>query len=675
MTAAAPSEARGSFTYQPALDGLRGMAVLAVVVYHHDAAAFSGGFLGVDVFFVLSGFLITTILLSRVHQGRSLGGFWSARLRRLLPPMLLALALVAAWAAWLAPPEALDRVRGDALASLGWVGNWRYVIEDRSYFAELVPSPLRHLWSLGVEMQWYIVWPVVVAVVTRLARQRAAVTVLAIAALLAVLSAAAMTWLYDTGSDPSRLYYGTDTHAAPLLVGAALAALLVTGGMPRGPVARTVVATAGLAGGATLALAMLRSHGTSPWLYEGGFLVVGLLTAAIVLAAVQPGPGGWRNPLRTALGFAPLRWLGLISYGVYLFHWPVYFIVTPDRVGADGWALLAVRLLVTLAVAMASYLLVELPIRRHQFLRPSRRVVAALAAMALVAAAVVAATDQPGDSWAARQDLAAADRPAPTHLPADPGDERRARVLLLGDSAAFTLGIGFENGVDERADLLVWNQGVLFCELLRYPRRHPSGEILDSTEPCADWPRLWDDLIEQFEPDVVALSVGPWEVFDRQVDGTWQPFGDQEMDSLLLDALDEAVEVLSSRGATVALLTAPPQHRGSELPGAVWTEAQRWRTEHLNALLAEVADRHPERAELVDLAGFVCPQGSCPSTLDGIELRSDGVHYTAEGAALVAEWLGPQLRPLAGRTGGVELDEAPVAAGHGAGAAARSAGS
>ena len=222
----APAEA-GSFRYRPGLDGLRALAVAAVILYHGQVSWAKGGFLGVDVFFVLSGFLITSLLLTEHEKTGRIGltAFWSRRARRLLPALFLVLAAVALYAVVWAQPSELGTIRGDGLASLLYVSNWKFIYTGASYFqAFQSPSPLTHTWSLAIEEQWYLLWPLAVILMMRVFRGNRKTMTAAIVG-LALASATLMAVLFHPGSDPSRVYYGTDTRSQALLVGAALAAL------------------------------------------------------------------------------------------------------------------------------------------------------------------------------------------------------------------------------------------------------------------------------------------------------------------------------------------------------------------------------------------------------------------------------------------------------------------
>ena len=648
--------------YHPALDGLRAVAVLAVLAYHQNPARLPGGFLGVDVFFVLSGYLITSLLLAEHERegGIALRSFWVRRLRRLLPALLLCLLLVSAYALWLAPPDTLAQLRGDGLASLAYVLNWRFVLEGRSYFFEFFPSPLRHLWSLSVEEQWYLIWPFVVAVTLRgpgARGRRGAQRVLLVSMAAAAASAVWMSWLFDGAQDPSRAYYGTDAHASPLLLGAALAALAAQHRVRPG---RTTpawpVGLGGLVGAGVLAWAMRSMTGSSAWLYQGGFAVVAVATAAIIAAVVHESGPWWQDPLRPLLALAPLRWLGRISYGVYLYHWPLYFVLTPERTGLTGPALFAVRVGATIAVATLSWWAIEQPIRRGALARLRVSTLLLPGAVLIVVVALLATTAGATAPWLTRDDLEVSDRPAPSVPPTSPGAPASAsptRVLFVGDSVAYTLAIGFEGAVDEEAELLTWNQAVLYCELLPLPRREggEGGEVKAPSDRCADWQGLWGAAVTEYDPDVAVALVGAWEVFDRREGDAWVPFGSERHDELLRRQLRELVDTLGAAGATVVLVTVPPNERTDGVSTVEWTAAERWRTEHINELLGEVADEATADGAdvvLLDLGGEVCPTPAtgCPLEIDGVRVRGDGIHYTEEGARLVARWLAPRLREL-----------------------------
>ena len=343
------------------LDGLRALAVIAVLLYHAQASWLPGGFLGVDVFFVISGYLITSLLLVEWRQrgGIDLPSFWLRRARRLLPALFLLIGVTLAFAVVFLPGEVAG-LRSYAAAALGYVTNWYLVFHQSSYFETLGrPSLFQHLWSLAVEEQFYILWPLLFAAMMRFWRPRYVVLVVLAGA---AASALAMALQYRSDIDPSRVYYGTDTRAVGLLVGAVLAFLWGSGQL-EGRVGRANGLLLDIVGFGALAVLFcfcLRLDGFQPFLYRGGFALVALTAAVVIAVAVHP-----RAHLMSALlGRQPLRWIGLRSYGIYLWHWPIFMVTRPRiDVPLDGLPLLALRLAATLLIAELSYRFVETPIR------------------------------------------------------------------------------------------------------------------------------------------------------------------------------------------------------------------------------------------------------------------------------------------------------------------------
>jgi peptidoglycan/LPS O-acetylase OafA/YrhL len=365
---ATPHRNRPAAARVPGLDGVRALAVLAVLGFHEQFSAFPGGFLGVDVFFVLSGYLITDLLVAQWNRrGRlDLKSFWTRRARRLLPALAVMLVTVTAAVAVIEPGQ-LGALRPALIAAVTYSSNWWQAAQHQSYFAGFgPPPPLQHLWSLAIEEQFYLVWPLVLVAVllaTKSRRLRAGVAWLG-----ATASAVAMTVIYVPGADPSRVYYGTDTHASALLIGSALALtwpLQRLRSASRENVVRADVA--GLAGIAVLAWAMGHFSGSDPALYPAGLILAALAAGGLVLAAGAPGS------VSAMLGWKPLRWVGIRSYGIYLWHWPVIALAAavagPGSTGVGIW-LAETAAAVTLAAA--SWRWIEEPIIRNGFRRTVR---------------------------------------------------------------------------------------------------------------------------------------------------------------------------------------------------------------------------------------------------------------------------------------------------------------
>ena len=350
-------------TYIPALDGLRALSVAAVVAFH--LGLLPGGFIGVDVFFVISGFLITRLLLiERERRGSiDMGGFWSRRFKRLLPALLVMITAVTVAARWWMPSWRWAGLRTDALATLAYVANWRFVFSGQSYFSEgIVPSPLRHAWSLAIEEQFYVLWPLVVLLVLRRMNARYRLTLAVVSGVGALLSALWMTIAAGTDMDLSRLYYGTDTRAFALLAGAWLACWWdpVVADAPR-PVAtldtpRPLSRAGGMALVPLAVLAVVAAEDTS-WFYRVGFQMVAVLSTAAV-AGLATGEGR----VSEVLGHPWLCWVGRRSYGIYLWSWPVQ-IYASSHFGLTGLGLVVVVVAISTGLAVASYRFVEEPIR------------------------------------------------------------------------------------------------------------------------------------------------------------------------------------------------------------------------------------------------------------------------------------------------------------------------
>jgi peptidoglycan/LPS O-acetylase OafA/YrhL len=347
--------------YMPGLDGLRAIAVLAVIAYHLQLGWAPGGLLGVGVFFTLSGYLITDLLLGqRDAVGHlRLGDFWLRRARRLLPALFLMLAVVVAWVT-LFDPAQLPTLRGYVAAAALYVSNWWNIIIHASYFSRFgPPPPLDHLWSLAVEEQFYLIWPFLLWLGLRYTRGRYRLAGLTLAA--AALSAIAMALLYQPGIDPTRVYEGTDTRASGLLFGAALAMVWPSRRL-RADLAlrrRLLLDAAGVAGLLVIALLIWRTDQYSPSLYRGGIVLLSVGTVLVVAALAHPA--SWLGP---ALGWAPLRWLGVRSYGIYLWHFPIIVLTTPTVQRSVNLPLQILQVVATIAVAALSWRFVEEPIRR-----------------------------------------------------------------------------------------------------------------------------------------------------------------------------------------------------------------------------------------------------------------------------------------------------------------------
>jgi peptidoglycan/LPS O-acetylase OafA/YrhL len=639
-------------TYWPSLDGVRALAVAAVVLFHGGVAVLPGGFLGVDAFFVLSGFLITSLLLGE-HDGSGrirLAAFWGRRARRLLPALLVVLATTTIIGRYLLPPVEDRLLRWDALAALGYLANWRMIYRGADYFAQTAaPSPLQHTWSLGIEEQFYLLWPLIVVVALAVRRGRR--VLLAVSLLGAAGSAVAQALLYRPG-DVNRDYFGTDTRAQALLIGCALGIWLASR-QPR-PGRHPVLGTGAVLG--VLGTAWLWTHasGTDAWLYRGGLTAAAVAVAAVLDHAVS-SPA---SPTARLLALPPLVWLGRISYGVYLWHWPLFAYLTADRTRLTGPALLGVRCGLTLALATVSYLAIERPIRRHALPRRVSLGAALLAAGATAVVVVLATAPAPLPPVrpvvalpvpSASPSPARSEPPARNEPMTRPGRRPGAepRVDIFGDSVAWTIG----TYLPPHPGIVVTTRAIEGCGITLLP------DILEMGTPhtlypyCPGWPGRWANGVTADDPDVSVLLLNRWELMDANLDGSYQHVGQPAFDAYLTGQLDRAVGIAGGRGARVVLLTAAYTRRAERPDGGLYPEDQQARVDAWNALLRQETARHPGTVSVLDLNRLVCPGGTFTWDVDGIQVRSDGLHFTPAGVQqVIAPWLLPRLAQLIGAT-------------------------
>jgi len=635
-----------TLAYIPALDGVRAVAVLLVIAYHFDFPGFGGGFLGVDLFFVLSGFLITTLLLAeRTETGRvDMPHFWLRRARRLLPALFVLLAVVAVAARSM---PALERgpLRGDMLSSIFYSANWRFVLSGQSYFAEFVaPSPLRHLWSLAIEEQFYLLWPLLFAVGFALYSRRgvrravaAGAMALGIAASIAVCAA-----LFDV-FDPSRAYYGTDARAHELLIGAGVAMLLFPRQLRGDAEGRSlrigrIAAVAGI--GVVLAMALtLQDDGA--FYYHGGSVLFSLGAVSLV-AGVLFGSG----IVARALSVRPVVWIGKVSYGMYLWHWPAAVWLTPARTGLSGASLALTRLGATTVVTALSFYLIERPIRRGQVARvrlTPRVVFPVAAALALLlSGAAVAGTS---GSVAPPNYLAGKNKPT-----ADVSPGARATVALVGDSVAVSLYPGF---AAEAAAHALGSAGATFsgCAVGLEIRADASGKPFANSRDCVRLTRVaYTDLIRRYDPTIVVWYSGR-ERYDIWSEGRIIKAGSAEWKRRVFADWERTRARLTAGGARVVLV--PPLPAAGRTVSTCADPAALRRTQCtqpylqdgiLRSLYVEWATGHAD-VRLLDLATVVCPAPAapCPRTIDGLEVREDGIHFSPAGARWFARRLFDQL--------------------------------
>jgi peptidoglycan/LPS O-acetylase OafA/YrhL len=662
---------------------MRALAVAAVVAYHFgggDTSWLPGGFLGVDVFFVLSGYLITSLLLAEYNRrGRiDLPGFWARRVRRLVPALVAMLLAVCAWIWWATPLESYPARRSDLMWTVGYLANWHYIEKADDYFAAYtVASPLRHTWSLAVEEQFYLVWPLLLALVLwaghRLSRRFGRSTwsgssrlglVGLVAGLGVGLSAWAMAADYDPVS-PSTAYYSTQGRVQELFVGVLLAALITWWRSAaesdsqfaaalrllirrRGPVLSRYSGWLAALGVAGLVMAFLWMSDVTAFYYQGGALAVSLAVAAVI-GVLDLRPQG--APAR-AFSWAPAVALGRISYGVYLWHWPIVLMIPVLATQPTDTQIRhqVERIALTLLLSILSYRFLEQPIQRdRRWLTSKRRVfVAVLASSALVVGVAFPATALPGTL--AKQLSITSDRSclgervdllisctAPEKADADrnPPD-----LALLGDSTARALGPGLDDWARSNGKTWVeaaWKRCTA-TGLMVVPSNLTEPDLPATT--CSDQaPGLIKTMLSTYRPKTVLVAEFWSSGQPLLVNGVRIEPGTAAHDQALRTAYQALVDEIAQYGGRTVFVELPPPGASIGHQYAAWRPAAGARpavsggghyVDGYNKVLEEVAASRPGQAGTVSITDLLCAGGKCPAVKDGTLLRTDGLHYSMQ---------------------------------------------
>ena len=647
-----PGHRRSAHQHLPGLTGLRGIAVGSVVAYH--LGYLHGGFIGVDLFFVLSGFLITTLLLDKPPAtARGMFAWWGRRIRRLTPAVAVVVAAV------LIAFVTRSGIALDGFATLTWWQNWHLIAEGTPYWAAS-PSPLRHAWSLSIEEQFYLLWPPILLGLAALARRLGRSSRLVAAA---ALSGATASFLWAahlaTAAEPnlSRIYFGTESRAGALLLGAAAAAWVRTRPpASEGRLTNRLWVPAAL----TLVALSVTMAPDERWTYTGGLLAAASCSLILVVACTRAGR------LSSALSWTPLQWLGDRSYAIYLWSWPIQVFLQDRFPGVPLWGVAAITIAAALPLASISRRLVEEPLRRQSSwaLRPvPRRAAWSAGAVVLVALMVIAANsteltvqeqvatefEQLPDPTVAPGVSDGSDAPTTTcvppttttSLPAFSGDTSQydpgtvtegadptfdacgdtTRVLVVGDST----GRGAANGLKRAAipGLEIWDRTKLGC-----------GMVEDSTE-CGDWRVRWKDAVAMIDPDVVLVYLG---ASDDLAPGDDPAFLSDEASRQRRATMTDAVDTLRADGAQVLWnLPAVPLESGVFYCGGRTEDTpcdRDWVT-RWNEDLLTVAGRTGIR--VLDVGGWVAARGTDP------EDRPDGLHLSGPALDDQARWIAGQL--------------------------------
>jgi len=627
--------------HNPALDGLRAVAVLAVIGFHANFGFLAGGYLGVDIFFVLSGFLITRLLITqRERNGAlSLQQFWSARARRLFPALAVVLVAVATVGSGAAALEQ-HTIFNQGLATLTYSNNWLEMATAGGYFEQFQhPSPLMHTWSLGVEEQWYVIFPFIVIAIAAAKRTNPRSMMWWFAG-LAVTSALWSSYLCATGASMNRLFFGTDVRAQELLIGATVACLSSV--QPQRRPGKGSNRWPHYSAGAALALvvAMLALvPGDSRWLFAGGTTVFCIAVAVVIWFVVdtQDEP----RSLGRALGWRPLAWVGLISYGLYLWHWPliVWIRGSSDRLTL-AQALLAVC--ATFAFAFLSFHLLEQPVRRRQIplLRGRGGWIALLVAPILMIALLAATTlDRPLANTRAPNGFtqASSTRHATAHSSKD-----MPRVFFVGDSQSLDLRRVFPALKTPNFELA--GSSWYGCGLTPALRVY-KGTIIPKPVDCSVWARQWPEDLAAYRPDLSLAFISVQFHYDQLTStGAVVKYGTPEYRAWFTGQLDEITATLRESSQKVGLVNSTC-NRMTVGEGPEESNSDQ-RTREVNQFVANYVAAHPD-LHLLDLAKWDCGNSPGEATQLAKARKLDGLHYTTVGAMAEWQWLAPLVRSTA----------------------------
>ncbi len=636
--------------WRPGLDGLRALAVLGVMAYHEPNVEMPGGFLGVDLFFVLSGFLITGLLLDerRTSGTLSLRSFWNRRARRLLPALAALLLAVVVATTILGDVSQRRDLPGGVLSAVLYVSNWNQIAQHQSYFDQFTSlSPLQHLWSLAIEEQFYIVWPLVVIACLRRSRR----LLIAVTSVATVASISLMAFFLGSG-DPSRSYYGTDTRAFTMLIGA-LGAIFAWHLRPSGRKALVV----GLLGFVVLAASLLFIHDDTRWMYRGGFVLFAVLALGLIILA------SGNNVVSKAMSHPILRKIGFLSYALYLWHWPIRVFATDTRLGlpdtqAGHAGGVVLRLALTFGAAWLSMELIERWFRRST-LGVAKFAVAWIAIGSVLVAAAFVTAPSIGSTVA-------------TNLGTDQAAQRqknlesqhnatRPTLMIVGDSVAITLDNGVRSVLGPKVSVV--GGAELGCALLTSPKVMTfTGQWEPTGSACPDHNDYWSKLLAAKNPDVVIMLMGAWDLYARDWGSGAVAPGDPEFDQNYRKAMNDSLEALSANGAEVLVLTTPCFAPSANEKAGPQYDLER--VERIAQLQREAVEefnvsQSPSLASVIDLQSITCDDGFT-KTRDGVAWRPDGVHFSIDGSKVAARWLLASLPESARTRLGLTIDSPPT---------------
>ena len=653
--------------YEPSLDGIRAFSVIAVMLYHANIAWLPGGFLGVEVFFVVSGFLITSLLIEEREstQRIDLKQFWIRRARRLLPALFVMLCATAVCVAFYATDSAPD-FRRDVLPSLGYFSNWWQIFAvDTPYFAASSLPVLRHLWSLAVEEQWYLVWPLLFTFIFGAKWMRPKISgALLIVGSGAIMAATAFRFVQDDETRTNFLYLSTLTRSSGLLLGAAVAMLWRPWRKTptRFVLARSLVADAlAIASIVVIGVLMATVHVADARLYRGGLAATTIASAVVVAVVMRPN-GVFVQKLFSQELFVEI---GRRSYGLYLWHWPI-FVVAHAR---DSGNRLAVAIAVTVIINEFVYQYVEIPTRqgalgnwwhnRPQLSAMHRRLPVFVAAVVVASLGVtgvkvvgIEARDLAIDTSPANVIFSVPTTVAPaSSLPAASTTTTTIaklprKLLIVGDSQAHSLAVNKPSGMEKT--FVVADGSIDGCGI--YDRGvgvgGTNGNFRRNFANCVGFEKSWAKSATKARADVVLVVIGAWEVLDLKINSFTFVVNTLPADTMFRTQMKRGIDALRATGATVALLEVacmrPVDSKGGPVP-ALPQRGDDMRTRHLNELMREIAA--PENDGVFFVSG---PKEWCSDSKVSTSLsyRWDGVHAYKPGAKLIFETIATSILQL-----------------------------
>ncbi|MCF6194575.1 MAG: acyltransferase, partial [Kangiellaceae bacterium] len=595
-----------SLNYIPELDGLRGVAILGVLAFH--MGILEGGFLGVDLFFVLSGYLITSLLIheKKSHGQNFLPAFWLRRARRLLPALMLFLVVTGGIIQWNNDSANFMRVRNDILATLFYVANWRSIFAETDYWSLFSsPSPLSHTWSLAIEEQFYLLWPFVVA--WSFSFSKAPFILLRnIAIIGVVLSVSWFSYLYSQNNENlSRVYFGTDTRIFSILGGSALS---VHQAYSKRFTTKIGIVSNGITwmiwiSVSYLFMAWLFLSGTNPLLYQGGLFLSSLAVIIILVSITQN-----KSPLLSnILLFSPLRMIGQISYGLYLWHYPLFIFVEQNYSTLTPSLSNALKLAITFSIAIVSYLFLEAPIRKQKSSRRTNQLLLIFATTCIVGEIYFLSSR--AINLPLQADFASV-------KVTQEESNKVVRTLVVGDSIAVNMALGLSDSSAVKENSLRFS-GTVACGILGNieVKRHDGNSVLIST--CSQVNANWKNSIIWFNPDIVILMYGG-PMTDRLIDGVWSHPCERNFDDVYRDQLSSTIDLLSSTGANIVIPTI-----AYSLVKEDTNYSLHQRLDCINDIFRTLSEAD-ERVSVLELARFVCPSHFCRKEIDGVILRNDG---------------------------------------------------